>query len=726
MEDKSDKRQNFNTISLVAIVAIVAIVGMVFFNQKSARVMPMSEEMLADLEAGQSETGEVLLGQAVTPPIPLSQGLKHELRRGTESMANFYIDNIIDVPPVEGTTEGKKQVDWCVTTTANTQSGVSEQRYTITLTSKSPLEIVPNFRVVDTSTKRTFVPTNVGDEDQDVTDEPSRLRGKQITASFITHSGADGFCVRTKESPSNTGRMMTLQVSSGNPFTLYGGDNPVEGCGTVKKCKRDFRADISTSTAQGTVISLNPSKTIVKAGTSFQVIWSSTGSRTANDWITLMKVGTANAEGTVENGFNGWVLDGETEGIRGLTTNPRNPWFYICADPACSPLPSSGRRTLKAPSKNPDGSPISASTQYELRYYENDGYTRKDNPTVARIITVTPTRVSTPTCTGTTPSSTTATLCLGDNTGLTANTPKTVVNSCSLPEGSPPKCEYKCNNGFHVEGNSCVADTVTTQPSPPTSLTASCAGVLAISGSEKILANFSWTPSLGATSYLIRIVDQNAGTTPAINPATMSNQCASLQSGDFCTLENSASSHDKLATVPSHSYKWWIQACNSLGCSSPTEALTQISCRFKFGGVTLTTPSISTGPAEQINPTLGRSLTVTFTVPQGITASTNDVITFAKDGLPITHINNHRDRDPLPTADNNGIVTRTSAEAKFGQGTVKQLPSTTARSVTINAPIVPGQYKIRYYDNAGTGETLKTWETLSYFAGESDATITVT
>jgi len=52
-------------------------------------------------------------------------------------------------------------------------------------------------------------------------------------------------------------------------------------------------------------------------------------------------------------------------------------------------------------------------------------------------------------CAGTTPSN--ATLCSGDDTGLTANVNKTLVASCSTP-----KCEYACNPGFTYSGGTCV------------------------------------------------------------------------------------------------------------------------------------------------------------------------------------------------------------------------------------------------------------------------------
>ncbi len=51
------------------------------------------------------------------------------------------------------------------------------------------------------------------------------------------------------------------------------------------------------------------------------------------------------------------------------------------------------------------------------------------------------------------PSNATATLCPGDDTGLTANTTSRVVSSCA---NNTIKCEYRCNSGYEKSGNSCV------------------------------------------------------------------------------------------------------------------------------------------------------------------------------------------------------------------------------------------------------------------------------
>lgn len=54
-------------------------------------------------------------------------------------------------------------------------------------------------------------------------------------------------------------------------------------------------------------------------------------------------------------------------------------------------------------------------------------------------------------CSGNAPAN--ASLCGNDETGLTANTPRTAVQSCTLQT----KCEYQCNGGYNLFGGICVA-----------------------------------------------------------------------------------------------------------------------------------------------------------------------------------------------------------------------------------------------------------------------------
>jgi hypothetical protein len=58
-------------------------------------------------------------------------------------------------------------------------------------------------------------------------------------------------------------------------------------------------------------------------------------------------------------------------------------------------------------------------------------------------------------CTGTVPSN--ASMCSGDDAGLTANTTRSLVSSCT----GATKCEYICNSGYTKSGNSCTSNSGT-------------------------------------------------------------------------------------------------------------------------------------------------------------------------------------------------------------------------------------------------------------------------
>ncbi|MGE0268492.1 MAG: hypothetical protein AB7S78_08575 [Candidatus Omnitrophota bacterium] len=72
-------------------------------------------------------------------------------------------------------------------------------------------------------------------------------------------------------------------------------------------------------------------------------------------------------------------------------------------------------------------------------------------------------------CTG--PDPTNSTICLNDNDDLPANTPKTAVITGGCTAGT--QCEYECNAGFVLDGNDCRAPACTGVPDPNSVL---CAG----------------------------------------------------------------------------------------------------------------------------------------------------------------------------------------------------------------------------------------------------------
>ncbi|MFZ1736006.1 MAG: hypothetical protein WAU31_03670, partial [Candidatus Moraniibacteriota bacterium] len=51
---------------------------------------------------------------------------------------------------------------------------------------------------------------------------------------------------------------------------------------------------------------------------------------------------------------------------------------------------------------------------------------------------------------------TNAVSCSGDTSGLTSDVQNTLVDSCSSPLGSEPKCEYTCKSGYTRSGTMCI------------------------------------------------------------------------------------------------------------------------------------------------------------------------------------------------------------------------------------------------------------------------------
>ena len=86
------------------------------------------------------------------------------------------------------------------------------------------------------------------------------------------------------------------------------------------------------------------------------------------------------------------------------------------------------------------------------------------------------------TCTGTDPAN--ATICMGDRAGLSANTPKSSVDTCT----TPVKCEFKCDPGYTLSGGVCTptaTPTLTLVVNPDTTTADPVSGV----GST----NLQWT-----------------------------------------------------------------------------------------------------------------------------------------------------------------------------------------------------------------------------------------
>lgn len=97
--------------------------------------------------------------------------------------------------------------------------------------------------------------------------------------------------------------------------------------------------------------------------------------------------------------------------------------------------------------------------------------------------------------------------------------------------------------------------------SPPSGLSASCP-------SPGTTATVSWRAVPGATSYALRVDNQNNG---------WNGLCGGSQlSGDVCR-EVSGTSYS-FSSTPGASYRWWIHTCTSSGCDYSTVASSSFTC----------------------------------------------------------------------------------------------------------------------------------------------------
>jgi hypothetical protein len=122
-----------------------------------------------------------------------------------------------------------------------------------------------------------------------------------------------------------------------------------------------------------------------------------------------------------------------------------------------------------------------------------------------------------------------------------------------------------CTPGFQV---------LAPPPSAPSNLSASCP-------SPGNLATVSWTNGSGATSHNVRINNTANG---------WSGICSSLFPGDFC-LENTSSPRSFSSTAGA-GYTWWVEACNSSGCTPSTGP--NFSCAAALP------PTVTTNPATSV------------------------------------------------------------------------------------------------------------------------------
>jgi hypothetical protein len=187
-------------------------------------------------------------------------------------------------------------------------------------------------------------------------------------------------------------------------------------------------------------------------------------------------------------------------------------------------------------------------------------------------------------------------MCTGDETGLTGDVPKTVVDSCT----AGTKCEYTCNSGYASSGGSCVAipslPTVSLSASPTTiDLGNSTTLTWTVNGATSCSASGDWsgaksssngihnqavTPiSTGTKTYTLTCINAGGSTsdsaTVTVNTPLVPNQAptatitapssnVTIEAGESVSFSGTGSDPDGSIT----NYRWNSGSCSGTQLSS--------------------------------------------------------------------------------------------------------------------------------------------------------------
>lgn len=176
--------------------------------------------------------------------------------------------------------------------------------------------------------------------------------------------------------------------------------------------------------------------------------------------------------------------------------------------------------------------------------------------------------------------------------GWQLNSSGCTINDCSTTQVGPSQrvtnsgssnytatLQY-CGNGVCACGEtagSCPSDCA---PSPPSGLSGSCPA-------PSTTGYLSWSATSGASYYALRVNNQADG---------WDGSCSS-PAGDFCA--NVSGTSRNFTSLQGNTYGWWLHACNTAGCSSPTSGPS-----FTCSAPTPTpTPTSTPTPTPTITPT---------------------------------------------------------------------------------------------------------------------------
>ena len=132
--------------------------------------------------------------------------------------------------------------------------------------------------------------------------------------------------------------------------------------------------------------------------------------------------------------------------------------------------------------------------------------------------------------------------------------PTFVYNNVPSGGGGGHTLQFRTNSGSRVCAPTQTFTTQSPPPSPPTLNAPSCPA-------PGTSASISWNASSGATYYWLRVDNQTANGWNGL--------CNGSQNpGDVC--EDITSTSKSFTSIANNTYSWWVHACNSSGCSSPS------------------------------------------------------------------------------------------------------------------------------------------------------------
>ncbi|MBI2315034.1 hypothetical protein HYU93_03190 [Candidatus Daviesbacteria bacterium] len=205
-------------------------------------------------------------------------------------------------------------------------------------------------------------------------------------------------------------------------------------------------------------------------------------------------------------------------------------------------------------------------------------------------------------------------------------------SDCWQPS-DPPSCN---NNGIWDNGEAGIdcgggnCGTPCPRPSPPSGLTSSCP----VPGTT---ADLSWNATANAARYQLRVDNTTAG------GWIVEENCTPLGTGDICNNSKTGTA-ESFTSIPGNRYNWWLEACNSNGCSGSA------------GGPIFTCPNPPPAPV------VFNSYSCIYPLDSGL----NVYIRWTNNNLPVTYVDISTDSNFSSWY--NKYITDSNSEVEVGVG----------------------------------------------------------